>query len=878
MEKLYDICIDGKLDEAAWENAKEFTGFRKTVSQGGEPAQMETYVKILQDTDCVYFGFKCIEEDVAHVMVANRERRVWDGDRIELFISPSGSTYDYYQFIAQFGGRTYSMYYAEGGQIKPDPYAPDWEVKTYAGEGFWSVEMKIPLTAFYMNDNASMSDTWLMNVIRGRMKAGERLCENSSVCALDSKFVEFDKFLKVGGFHKRPEEDDLRIVAATVKITQKTQQGYCGIMEVKTMNPVDEIFTFTSNYGATTKLSLEKGVNVFTTACCFPKLGRDKLSLVLTRERDGKVFKRYYPVTVEYEPIKLRFTAPEYRCNFYPGQDYTKIAGTVIANNPVTLKLEGPGIETVEITPNADGSFCFETPNFEVGEAWLTATAGDEVKKQKIRRLAPTGHMMTWISGGNLIVNGEPLLARTLYSPGHRCSKVFMDRYWAENYHENREIKQTSGFASPRPVLKRVMKLPILEVFEDGMPCDELLRYYDAMIEEHKNKDFAYYYLSDEPECAGVSPIYLRNIYEYIAERDPYHVIKIASRAANRYVECADWFETHPYINPQNMDDGRRIYGRPLKSLGNYVDDIATLNRPDKCIGVIPQVYSYESKSKFADYLTLDEFISSTWACMIHGGKSLRPYATGDMADRPAAEEGVRYLFSSFEALDKLVLHGKRKQLLRTEEAECVLYDKGDEQMFVLVNFNQEPQTVTVEGLSGQWYNFRHEGMLTGNTFQVKPLETLIGTSAKKDAGLPSYEETNALINKLEAERVAGCSKLVPIRHSIGVTGVAARHRLLDGVRDNLAGSVGKSDGFVELDLSKVKVNFNKVVVSGWNMAERVTLQLKNGGEYAAPAIAEMKEEELSTTYILKDTVCPDGLRLELAGGEKMEIYELEVF
>ena len=53
---------------------------------------------------------------------------------------------------------------------------------------------------------------------------------------------------------------------------------------------------------------------------------------------------------------------------------------------------------------------------------------------------------------------------------------------------------------------------------------------------------------------------------------------------------------------------------------------------------------------------------------------------------------------------------------------------------------------------------------------------------------------------------------------------------------------------------------------------------MKNGEEYTVPAIAEVKEEELSTTYFLKDTVCPDGLRLELAGGDKMEIYELEVF
>ncbi len=878
MEKLYNITIDGKLDEAAWEGAKEFTGFRKMASQGGEPAEMETYVKVLQDKDCVYFGFKCMEEDVAQVVATYPERKMWGADRIELFISPTGSTYDYYQFVVQFGGKLATIYYAEGGQIRPDPYAPDMEVKTYAGEGFWSVEMKIPLIAFYMNDNASMSDTWLINVIRGRTKTGAHRGEDSSVCALDNKFVEFDKFLVVDGFYKRPAEDDLRIVSAMVEITEKNEKGYCGTMEVKTINAVAETFTFSSNYGETTDVELQAGTNVFTVPCCFDKLGRDKLSLELTRKGDGKLFKRYYPVTVEYEPIKLRFSLPEYRCNFYPGQDYSKIVGTAVSSKPVTLKLEGPGIETVEIQPNADGSFCFETPNFEIGEAWLTATAGDEVKKQKIRRLAPTGHMMTWISGGNLIVNGEPVLSRQLYSPGYRCSKVYFDRYLRENYHETRQIKKNNGIACPRPALKQALKMSMLEVFEDCMPCDELLRYFDALIEEHKDEEFAYYYFSDEPECASVSPVYLRNAYEYIAERDPYHAIVIASRSAKTYVECADWLETHPYINPQNLADGRRVYSRPMNTMGNFVDDVAKLNRPDKCIGMIPQLYCYEAKSIYADYLTMDELFCSTWAGMIHGGKTIKPYASGDMADRPAVEEGLRYLFSSFEALDKFILFGKRTQLLRTENAECVLYDNGEEKMFVLVNFNQEEQTVTVDGLSGEWYNFRHEGMLTGNTFTLKPVEVLIGTNVKKDAGLPSYDETAALIDKLEAERVAGCSKLVSIRHSIGVDGLAARYRLLDGVRDNLAGSIGSKGGFVELDLSKVKVSFNKIVISGWNLKGNMTLTVKNGDRFVTPEIAEVQEEELATTYILKDTICPEGVRVDFATGTKMEIYEFEVF
>ena len=879
MEKLYEITLDGKLDEAAWANAKEFTGYRMMESRGGEVVKNQTIFKILQDTECVYFGFKCLEEDMEQVIESHPNRNIWGTDRIELFISPSGDTYDFYQFVVTFGGKMVQLYYAEGGQIRPDPYAPDWEAKVHADKDFWSVEIKIPLTAFYMNDNASMSDTWLINPYRGRTIRDVVLYEGSTPCRLSHNVQELENYLVVGGFHKRPLEDDLRIVSAIVDIREKTEKGYCGTMEVKTINPVEETFTFASNFGETATVKLMKGTNIFTVPCCFPKLGRDSISLELTRG-DGKIFKRYYPVTVEYEPIKLHFTLPEYRCNFYPGQDYSKIAGTAFSKEPLTLRLEGPGIETQEITPNADGSFCFETPNFEIGEAWLTATAGDEMKKQKIRRLAPTGHTMTWISGGNLIVNGKPVQARILTSPGFRCSKVFMDDYSPEKYHETPEVLINGGDVKPRLVLTRTLRLPKAEVFTDNKPSEALFRYYDKLIESHKDRDFAAYYLSDEPECAGVSPVYLKQVYDYLTELDPYHVLLIVSRSARSYVDCADWVMTHPYINPQNLPDGRRIYSRPMNTIGNYVDDIALLNRPDKCTGILPLVFSYENKSRFSDYPTFDEIQCSTWAGMIRGGKTIRPYACGDLADRPFSDAGAKYLFSSFEALEDFILYGKRTTMLRTEHAECVMYENGAEKMFVLVNFEQEPQTVTVDGLSGEWKYFRHDGKLTGNTFTLKPLEVMIGTNTVKDAGLSTYEAVTAEANRLEAERVAGCSKLVALRHDITLSGTvgATKHRLLDGVRNNLAATVGPKGGFVELDLSNVKVSFNKVVVSGWNMADRVTLQLKTGGEYAAAEIAEVKEEELSTTYILKDTLCPDGLRLELAGGEKMEIYELEVF
>jgi len=876
------ITLDGRMEEAAWRNAKVFADFKRIKAENGDLGGAPTVFKILPMEDRIYFGFQCLEPDMQHVIDSHPTNGMWNTDRVELFFAPTGSTYEYYQFVVTFGGKMVCNYYAEGGQIRPEPYAPEWRSAVYAGEDRWSAVIEIPLTALYMTPNDSMSDSWLVNAIRCRTQAGQPRALNSSPCELDRIFTE--KFLLVEGMPKRPAEDDIRIVSATPDITDKEEEGYSGKMTVKTLNGVDGTFTFTSDHGETTEVSLKAGANEFAVPCCFAELGRHRISLALTRAGDGKVFKRYYPVIASYEPIKLRLTLPEFRCNFYPGQDYSKVVGTVTAAKPVTLKLEGPGIETQVKTPNADGSFQFDTPNFECGEAWLTATIDGEEKKQKIRRLAPTGHTMTWISGGNLIINGEPVLARHIHAKDYRAGKCLQARYEAENFHETLQVRGQAGWMAADTILTRELKMSAAEVQKDVMPCDAVLRFFDKQIDANKDRDFTHYYINDEPECRGVSPIYLKHVYDYITDKDPYHVIATSSRNASGFIESFDWVQTHPYIDPENVPDGRRVYMRPMNSIGSFIDDIAKLNRSDKCIGFLPTAFSYEFKSKFADYPTLDEMICHTWAAMIHGGKSLNPYAGHDLNDRPSVTEGVRYIFSSFEALEKIVLFGKRSVLLRTKDAEAVLYDHGDEQMFVLVNFTQEPQTVTVDGISGTWHNFRHNGTITGNTFALKPLEVIVGTNVEKGADLPTYEETAGLIDKLEYERTHGGSLLFGHQNDVEVTFAGmtnvVRYKLFDGMRGNLAMTVLKQgERYCEVNLTKVQPTFRKVAISGWNLQGNVNLQLRVDGELVTPHLAQVEENERTTTFVLKDAVSPEAIRFAFSCDEDYgEIYEIDVF
>ena len=874
----YGIVLDGRMDEAVWDTVPTYTDFHFLQTAGGEIQEPATYFKILPCEDRIYIGFKCMEPgNMDHV---NETKYLWNsfgGHSMEIFLSPSGSSFDFYQFYIPYSGKTESLYYAEGGNIKPDPYAPVWNSAIYTGDEYWSAEVEIPLTAFYMTSHTRWSDTWLVNLTRTRLNQhGGSIY--TTWAPLKFGFLEPNGFVPIAGFPIRPVQDDVCISSANITIKSEEADGYRGFMTVKATAAEATDFVFTSDHSDSLTVSLSAGDNEFTVPCYFEELGRGRVSLCLKRLADGKEFKRFYPVRVKYEPLQVKLTLPEYRNNFYPGQDYTKIVGKAIADKPVTLTLEGDGIPATTILADADGSFSFDTPNFQEGEAWLTATIDGTEVKTKIRRLAPTEHTMSWISGGNLIVDGEPTFARKFYGPYYIGGTAFNTKYDSDNVYITPKVtRQQGGFVEPHYLLPG-SETSGGEATQDIMPSDALFNALDEILDYNKDKDFTFYYISDEPECRGVSPIYLRHMYEHIMERDPYHVVMIAIRGAVPYVECADWFQTHPYVCPFVEKDGSRSFLRPFHTMGGYIDDVVNLNRPDKCMGFLPTCFAYDGY----DYVTLDEILGHSWAAIMHGAKTLWPYAYHDLNDRPSLYEGYRYLFSSVEALEPLLLHGERTTLLKTVDAESVLYTYGDEKMFVVSNYTQAPLTVTLEGLSGTWYNFRNEGVLTGNTFQLKPLETLIGTSAPRGTDLPSYPQTVAIIDKLEYERTHTGSLLFARDKEIEVTASSPRRyfsplKMFDGQRTNDALELlSEEENYLDVDISKLNISVSKVSVYGNNVQEGKLL-LRNGETLVDANVMKTETEQYAITFHLAETVSPEALRFQFAKGP-VEIYEVEAF
>ena len=885
-KKLYPndcITLDGRLDEPVWEEAKVYTDFKTGKSRGNIVHPVQTEFRIIPCEDRVYFGIKCYEPDMEFVKRINPSLAMWTCNDIEIFLSPSNNTYDFYQFAITFEGQTASIYYSEGGNIKPDPYRPVWNSAVYKGEDFWSLEVEFPLNAFYMTNQDVWSSTWLMNIGRTRcIRNGEGHSRyGTHWCKIDKNGLQSQYYQPVDGFPMRPAENAVRMTAAIADIQNETAEGYVGTMTIRAEVPEDAEYTFTCQYTDSANVSLKKGYNEFTVPCRFPECKRYSADLNLTRVSDGMLFKRYYPVRIDFEAIKLSFTKPEFRTNFYPGQDYSVVEGKVISAKPVTLKLEGAGLETQIVTPDAEGNFTFDTSKMEEGEALLTASIEGKEITRKIRRLAPSERMTTWISNGHFMVDGKPVFSRIISAVGYRGGQALKKKYEPDNLHETHFMTKQDGRMQPDFLLKD-LGMPRTDANKDEMPCPEIFAEVDKFIEANSKHDFAYYMLCDEPECRGVSPIYLKHIYDYLCEKDPYHAIRINTRNADGYADAADFFETHPYINPYTDENGKRIYGRPLNSVGKFIDALAKMNRKDKCIGFQGTCFA-AARGRKDPYPTFDEFLCNSWAGIIRGAMTLRQYAYHDMNDRAAMYEGVRYAFSSTEALQDILLDAKRTTLVKNNDYECCLYDLNGEKMFVLVNFSQETQTVTLEELNGTWHNFRHAQTITGPTFTLKPVEVLIGTEKVRDAGMPTYQETVACIEEQEYKRTHGGSllfekgKLIKCSAS---SSLGSTSKLFDGVKDNWAWDQAKGeDKFYEIDITKVNPTFNKVVIGGYNLDEMEIL-VKLGEEYVKPECTEIKNEEFSKTFILKDAITADALRMEFHKPDRVlvELYEIELF
>ncbi len=133
------LRLDGKLDDAAWQQAPLVGGF--VHYESGQTADPQTFFRVLWDDDNLYFGLTCDEPlmtKVTPVRNAHDEHDIFRSETLEVFIEPEHTHGRYYQLAFSVAG---SLYDGEGMTTTWDSNA---QVRTWVGTDGWSAEMAVP--------------------------------------------------------------------------------------------------------------------------------------------------------------------------------------------------------------------------------------------------------------------------------------------------------------------------------------------------------------------------------------------------------------------------------------------------------------------------------------------------------------------------------------------------------------------------------------------------------------------------------------------------------------------------------------------------------------------------------------------------------------
>lgn len=173
----HDIVIDGKLDDAYWQECPAAaTGKFRELQTGRVPTFGTTFKAGWQGNN-LYFSIRCDEhpgEKPNNNTTRNDDQALWHGDAIEIELATE--THTYYQIAVSPAGHIVDL---DRGASKGQWFGWDSkaEVATHIAEDHWTVEIRIPVTQDendplhqVIGRKPTQSLPWHINLCRQRIR------------------------------------------------------------------------------------------------------------------------------------------------------------------------------------------------------------------------------------------------------------------------------------------------------------------------------------------------------------------------------------------------------------------------------------------------------------------------------------------------------------------------------------------------------------------------------------------------------------------------------------------------------------------------------------------------------------------------------------
>ena len=156
------VSVDGKLDEAVWQNGNAVNQFKQRDPNEGAPASMPTEVRVAFDDDAIYFGARMHDTAPDSILARLTRRDVSiPADRFGVYIDPYLDRRSGYYFLVNAAGSQFDGALYNDGWEDPS-WDGVWEGKARLDEKGWTCEMRIPYSQMRFNDG----ERWGLNFRR----------------------------------------------------------------------------------------------------------------------------------------------------------------------------------------------------------------------------------------------------------------------------------------------------------------------------------------------------------------------------------------------------------------------------------------------------------------------------------------------------------------------------------------------------------------------------------------------------------------------------------------------------------------------------------------------------------------------------------------
>jgi len=160
------VTIDGRLDEAAWNDAPRAGGFTQREPDEGEPSSEQTEVRVLYDTENLYFAVLAKDSEPERIIVSELKKdfTVDNGDSFQIVLDTFNDQRNAYQFAINPAGAKWDAQMANEGREINASWDGVWYVRSRPADDGWTAEIAIPFKTLKF-PRAAMQ-TWGINFQR----------------------------------------------------------------------------------------------------------------------------------------------------------------------------------------------------------------------------------------------------------------------------------------------------------------------------------------------------------------------------------------------------------------------------------------------------------------------------------------------------------------------------------------------------------------------------------------------------------------------------------------------------------------------------------------------------------------------------------------